>query len=260
MFQPSCHCRWWGSVWWGGLAAMSDVAPRMWLHWVVAALSSCCNEEMGSRHALMFAWEWIKDTAEDKRQRSIIRPLRCSFRVLRVVGNIPEAACFHRPLSLSRPLVSSRTKERLSDFFERQKWWHPKWHQKRRHPRWHQKWRHPRWHQKRRCRSWHLMLWRQEWRWMWPPRFKRRFASVGLGEERGWSFDPRPPPSLPHLATSLTFCFVFIVLEKSVGEWRIENGELRSDIWVEDGELKPVSWGWSVGDDDLFLKNGGDGL
>ena len=48
----------------------------------------------------------MKDTAEDKRQRSIIRPLRCSFQVLRVVGNIPEAACFHRPLSLSRPLVS----------------------------------------------------------------------------------------------------------------------------------------------------------
>ena len=49
----------------------------------------------------------MKDTAEDKHPRSIIRPLRCSFRVLRVVGNIPEAACFHRPLSLNRPLVSS---------------------------------------------------------------------------------------------------------------------------------------------------------
>ena len=48
----------------------------------------------------------MKDTTEDKRQRSIIPPLGCSFQVLRVVGNIPEAACFHRPLSLSRPLVS----------------------------------------------------------------------------------------------------------------------------------------------------------
>ena len=49
----------------------------------------------------------MKDTTEDKRQRSIISPLGCSFQVLRVVGNIPEAACFHRPLSLNRPLVSS---------------------------------------------------------------------------------------------------------------------------------------------------------
>ena len=49
----------------------------------------------------------MKDTTEDKRQRSVIPLLGCSFQVLRVVGNIPEAACFHRPLSLSRPLVSS---------------------------------------------------------------------------------------------------------------------------------------------------------
>ena len=45
-----------------------------------------------------------------------------------------------------------------------------------------------------------------------------RKCRFGRGEGGDLSITGRPSPSLPHLATSLSFCFVFIVLERSVGE------------------------------------------
>ena len=76
------------------------------------------------------------------------------------------------------------------------------------------------------------MLWRQEWRWMWPPRFKRRFASVGLGKERGRSFDLKTlsVPSPPRYFIFFLFCFCC---------FREERWRMIVCLWVRSGVERP---------------------